>query len=115
MKIQNATWLSMGIHIDRMGILDWDYHTAGAKTGLRQAKGGIKYAHSLANSNFPFPAANISMTPAVPRGASRRRPWSAAIAASPVRCKVPPGRSSWAEILHPCSSRFLPEPEASRR
>jgi CRISPR system Cascade subunit CasD len=35
--------LQMGVRVDRRGTLDWDYHTAGAKTGIRQAKGGIKY------------------------------------------------------------------------
>lgn len=35
--------LAMGVRIDRPGALDWDYHTAGAGIGIRQAKGGIKY------------------------------------------------------------------------
>ena len=35
--------LAMGVRIDRPGALDWDYHTAGAGVGIRQAKGGIKY------------------------------------------------------------------------
>jgi CRISPR system Cascade subunit CasD len=34
--------LEMGVRIDRPGVLDWDYHTAGAKFGIRQAKGGVK-------------------------------------------------------------------------
>jgi hypothetical protein len=32
----------MGVRIDRGGASDWDYHTAGAKIGIRQAKGCIK-------------------------------------------------------------------------
>ncbi len=32
----------MGVRVDRAGTLDWDYHTAGAKIGIRMAKGGIK-------------------------------------------------------------------------
>jgi hypothetical protein len=32
----------MGVRVDRSGTLDWDYHTAGAKIGIRQAKGGVK-------------------------------------------------------------------------
>jgi CRISPR-associated protein Cas5/CasD subtype I-E len=35
--------LAMGVRIDRPGTPDWDYHTAGAVIGIRQAKGGIKY------------------------------------------------------------------------
>jgi CRISPR system Cascade subunit CasD len=35
--------LQMGVRVDRSGTLDWDYHTAGAKDGIRQAQGGIKY------------------------------------------------------------------------
>lgn len=35
--------LAMGVRIDRPGAVDWDYHTAGAGIGIRQAKGGIKY------------------------------------------------------------------------
>lgn len=37
------TALAMGVRLDRPGLLDWDYHTAGAGVGIRQAKGGIKY------------------------------------------------------------------------
>jgi len=37
------TPLQMGVRVDRNGTLDWDYHTAGAKFGIRQAKGGIKH------------------------------------------------------------------------
>ena len=32
----------MGVRIDRSGTLDWDYHTAGAKIGIRSADGKIK-------------------------------------------------------------------------
>jgi len=32
----------MGVRVDRSGTLDWDYHTAGAKIGIRKAEGGIK-------------------------------------------------------------------------
>lgn len=38
--------LLMGVRLDRPGVLDWDYHTAGAGIGIRQAKGGIKYTAS---------------------------------------------------------------------
>ena len=34
--------LLMGVRVDRDGSLDWDYHTAGAKIGIRKAEGGIK-------------------------------------------------------------------------
>ncbi len=34
--------LEMGVRIDRPGVLDWDYHTAGAGVGIRQAQGGVK-------------------------------------------------------------------------
>jgi CRISPR-associated protein Cas5/CasD subtype I-E len=40
------TELLMGVRLDRPGVLDWDYHTAGAGIGIRQAKGGIKYTAS---------------------------------------------------------------------
>lgn len=35
--------LAMGVRLDRPGVPDWDYHTAGAGVGIRQAKGGVKY------------------------------------------------------------------------
>lgn len=38
--------LEMGVRIDRPGVLDWDYHTAGAGIGIRKAEGGIKYTAS---------------------------------------------------------------------
>lgn len=34
--------LLMGVRVDRAGMLDWDYHTAGAKVGIRSADGKIK-------------------------------------------------------------------------
>lgn len=36
------TALRMGVRVDRPGSLDWDYHTAGAKTGIRSADRKIK-------------------------------------------------------------------------
>lgn len=33
------TTLLMGVRVDRQGTLDWDYHTAGAKIGIRRADG----------------------------------------------------------------------------
>jgi len=36
------TPLLMGVRVDLAGTLDWDYHTAGAKIGIRTAKGKIK-------------------------------------------------------------------------
>lgn len=40
------TPLLMGVRIDRSGTLDWDYHTAGAKFGIRKAEGGVKETES---------------------------------------------------------------------
>lgn len=34
--------LLMGVRVDRSGASDWDYHTAGAKIGIRSADGKIK-------------------------------------------------------------------------
>lgn len=34
--------LLMGVRVDRPGTADWDYHTAGAKIGIRSADGKIK-------------------------------------------------------------------------
>ncbi|MBX3458582.1 MAG: type I-E CRISPR-associated protein Cas5/CasD [Planctomycetes bacterium] len=34
--------LCMGVRIDRPGILWWDYHTVGARTGVLKAEGGVK-------------------------------------------------------------------------
>lgn len=36
------TGILMGVRVDRSGTLDWDYHTAGAKIGIRSADGKIK-------------------------------------------------------------------------
>jgi CRISPR system Cascade subunit CasD len=36
----------MGVRVDRPGSLDWDYHTAGAKIGIRSADGKIKKTQS---------------------------------------------------------------------
>lgn len=38
--------LEMGVRIDRAGVLDWDYHTAGAGIGIRKASGGVKLTAS---------------------------------------------------------------------
>jgi CRISPR system Cascade subunit CasD len=40
------TALLMGVRVDRCGILDWDYQTAGAKIGIRSADGKIKKTQS---------------------------------------------------------------------
>lgn len=40
------TPLLMGVRVDRSGTLDWDYHTAGAKIGIRSADGKIKKTQS---------------------------------------------------------------------
>ena len=42
-RLEPLVALQMGVRVDRPGVLDWDYHTAGAGKGIRQAKGGIKY------------------------------------------------------------------------
>ena len=34
--------LRMGVRVDRGGVIGWDYHTAGAKIGIRSADGKIK-------------------------------------------------------------------------
>jgi CRISPR system Cascade subunit CasD len=34
--------LEMGVRVDRPGVFDWDYHTAGAGIGIRKAEGGVK-------------------------------------------------------------------------
>jgi CRISPR system Cascade subunit CasD len=34
--------LRMGVRVDRGGTSGWDYHTAGARIGIRKAEGGIK-------------------------------------------------------------------------
>ncbi len=40
--LKPLTPLLMGVRVDRSGTLDWDYHTAGAKIGIRRADGKIK-------------------------------------------------------------------------
>ena len=35
--------LQMGVRLDRPGMTDWDYHTAGAGYGIRKAEGGVKF------------------------------------------------------------------------
>lgn len=34
--------LAMGVRLDRPGVTDWDYHTAGAGVGIRSAEGKVK-------------------------------------------------------------------------
>jgi CRISPR system Cascade subunit CasD len=41
-ELQPLAALLMGVRVDRSGILGWDYHTAGAKIGIRSAAGNIK-------------------------------------------------------------------------
>lgn len=41
-KFKQLNSLRMGVRIDRPGILWWDYHTVGAKTGVLKAEGGVK-------------------------------------------------------------------------
>jgi len=36
-KLEELSALRMGVRVDRGGTVDWDYHTAGAKIGIRQA------------------------------------------------------------------------------
>jgi len=38
--------LEMAVRIDNPGEIVWDYHTAGARIGIRQAEGGIKHTAS---------------------------------------------------------------------
>ena len=42
-RLEPLVALQMAVRVDRPGVLDWDYHTAGAGTGIRQAEGGVKY------------------------------------------------------------------------
>lgn len=44
--VEPLTALRMGVRVDRGGISDWDYHTAGARIGIRKAEGGIKVTQS---------------------------------------------------------------------
>ena len=41
-ELESLVRLAMGVRMERAGTLDWDYHTAGARIGMRMAKGGIK-------------------------------------------------------------------------
>jgi len=41
-EVAELASLQMGVRVDRRGHLDWDYHTAGAKVGIRTAEGVIK-------------------------------------------------------------------------
>lgn len=41
-ELKKLAPLLMGVRVDRTGTLDWDYHTAGAKIGIRSADGKIK-------------------------------------------------------------------------
>jgi len=56
--------LVMGVRVDRPGTLDWDYHTAGARMGIRSADGKIKktastgeYETLLSRRQYLFDAA----------------------------------------------------------
>lgn len=40
--IEPLAALSMGVRVDRAGTADWDYHTVGAKIGIREGDGKIK-------------------------------------------------------------------------
>lgn len=44
--LESLTPLQMGVRVDRSGTLDWDFHTAGAKIGIRKAVGGTKETQS---------------------------------------------------------------------
>lgn len=39
-ELKRLNYLLIGVRVDCAGTLDWDYHTAGAKIGIRQAKDG---------------------------------------------------------------------------
>jgi len=41
--LKTLSSLTMGVRVDRSGTLGWDYHTAGAKIGMRKAEGGLKH------------------------------------------------------------------------
>ena len=45
-EIARVRELRMAVRVDAPGILDWDYHTAGARIGMRSADGKIKKAAS---------------------------------------------------------------------
>ncbi|MBN2127947.1 MAG: type I-E CRISPR-associated protein Cas5/CasD [Sedimentisphaerales bacterium] len=42
-ELETLSSLTVGVRVDRSGTLDWDYHTAGAKIGMRKAEGGLKH------------------------------------------------------------------------
>jgi len=48
-ELKTLTSLQMGVRVDRSGTMDWDYHTSGAKIGIRKAEGGIKETASTHN------------------------------------------------------------------
>ncbi len=41
-ELEPLSSLVMGVRVDRVGTLDWDYHTAGAGIGIRSADGRVK-------------------------------------------------------------------------
>ena len=41
-ELEPLVALAMGVRVDRAGTSDWDYHTVGAKIGIRSADGKIK-------------------------------------------------------------------------
>ncbi len=45
-KLKRLALLQMGVRVDRHGTTDWDYHTVGAKIGIRSADGKIKKTQS---------------------------------------------------------------------
>lgn len=61
--LERLSSLLMGVRIDHGGTLDWDYHTAGAKIGIRSADGKIKktvstgeYEPSLSRRQYLYDA-----------------------------------------------------------
>ena len=53
--------LQMGVRVDRRGMRDWDYHTAGAKTGMRKAEGRHQKHPWHEDARNPlFPGVSIS-------------------------------------------------------
>lgn len=49
-ELAELSLLQMGVRVDRGGNLDWDYHTAGAKLGIRKAEGDIKRTGNTKNA-----------------------------------------------------------------
>lgn len=45
-ELERLNRLLMGVRVDLPGRPAWDYHTVGAKIGIRKAEGGIKYTES---------------------------------------------------------------------